>query len=142
MRFPYSQYEVVPNPGAPGRTILFRLVIPVRFVGPKTSRNVYALLDTGADESYITDSMAEKLGVTPLSPDTTTIQSASGELSVVYGNITVEVADEVDLYSFPISVGIVSEDWSEAILGHSFLEHFDATFSYADKLVTLTTPKP
>jgi hypothetical protein len=50
----------------------------------------------------------------------------------------VEVADDEELYSFPIAVGIVSEEWSEAILGHSFLEYFDATFSYADKLVTLT----
>lgn len=138
MKFPYARYEVVRSPGAPGRDILFRPVIPVRIAGPKASRNVYALLDTGADESYITESMARKLGVTPLSEETTTIQSASGELSVVYGNVTVEVADEEDKYSFLIPVGIVSEEWSEAILGHSFLEHFDATFSYAEKRVTLT----
>lgn len=139
MKFAYSKYTVVPSPAAPERTVLFRPVIPVRFLGPSASRNVYALLDTGADESYITESMAEKLGVTPLSAGSSIIQSASGEMSVVYGRITVEIADEDDHFSFPITVGIVGEDWSEAILGHvGFLEHFDATFSYAEKLVTLT----
>jgi predicted aspartyl protease len=136
VKFVYTGYEVNPSPAAPDRTILYRPVIPVRFIGPKASRDVYALLDTGADESYITESMAERLGVIPLSRTTSTIQSASGELSVVYGHITAEVADDEEAYSLTVPVGVV--DWSEAILGHSFLEYFEATFSYAEKLVTLT----
>jgi hypothetical protein len=55
-----------------------------------------------------------------------------------YGRITVEVTDGNELHSFPITVGVISEEWSEAILGHmGFLEFFEATFLYAD-IVTLT----
>jgi predicted aspartyl protease len=136
--FRYTRYEVDPSPGSPERTILYRPVIPVRFLGPKASRDFYALLDTGADESYITESLAAKIGVIPLSDETSVIHSASGGLLAIYGSITVEVADDEEVYSFNIPIGIVSEDWSEAILGHTFLEYFDATFSYRDKLVTLT----
>ena len=139
MKFPYSKYAVVPSPAAPERDVLFRPVIPVRFVGPKAVRDVYALLDTGADESYITESMANKLGVIPLSNSTSVVQSASGKMSIDYGHIVVEIADDTEVLSFPLIVGIVSEDWSEAILGHAgFLEHFDATFSYIDRQVALT----
>lgn len=138
MRFPYSRYEVRPSPGAPDRTILFRPVVPVRLIGPAASRDVYALLDTGADESYITKQLAEKLGVIPVSSEMSTIQSAGGELPVVYGNIAIEIMDEKQVYSLNIPIGVVSEDWSVAILGHSFLEYFEATFSYREKVVVLT----
>jgi predicted aspartyl protease len=137
VRFPYSRYEVRPSPGAPGRTTIYRPVIPVRFIGPQASRDFYALLDTGADESYITESLAEKLGVIPLSQERSSIQSASGELTAVYGNVGVELSDASESHLFTIPVGLVSEDWSEAILGNSFLEYFGATFSYQEKRVTL-----
>ena len=142
MRFPYARYEVRPSPGSPGRTIIYRPVIPVRFIGPKSSRDLYALLDTGADESYITEDLAEKLGVIPLSQEKSSIQSASGELTAVYGSVGVELSDASESYSFTIPVGLVSEDWSEAILGNSFLEYFEATFSYEEKRVTLTLFQP
>ena len=72
MKLPYAEYQVVPSPAAPDRTTLYRPVIRVRLQGPKSSLKVWALLDTGADESYVTQSVAEKLGVLPLSVDTTT----------------------------------------------------------------------
>ena len=138
MRFDYSQYLVEPTPAAPDRRVLYRPVIPVRMSGPQASLTIWALLDTGADESYITESLAKKLGVAPLSNELGTIHSASGAMSVWYGELTVEVGDETDRHSFPVTVGVVGEEWSESILGHlGFLEHFDATFSYADKCVTL-----
>jgi Aspartyl protease len=138
MKFPYAEYQVVPSAAAPDRTILYRPVIRVRFQGPKSFLKVWALLDTGADESYITESVAEKLGVVPLSADAMTIASASGEMNVWYGRVTVEVSDENEVHSFPITVGVVGEEWSESILGHAgFLEHFDTTFSYVGKVVTL-----
>jgi hypothetical protein len=142
MKLPYAEYQVVPSPAAPDRTTLYRPVIRVRLQGPKSFLKVWALLDTGADESYITQSVAEKLGVVPLSVDTATIHSASGEMKVWYGRLTIEVNDDEEVHSFPITVGVVGEEWSESILGHTgFLENFDATFSYADKLVTLIRRK-
>lgn len=143
MKFPYAEYQVVPSPAAPDRASLHRPVVRVRLQGPKSFLKVWALLDTGADESYITQSVAEKLGVVPLSAGAMTIESASGEMKVWYGRLTVEVSDENEVHSFPVTVGVVGEEWSESILGHTgFLEHFDATFSYADKLVTLIRREP
>jgi hypothetical protein len=138
VKFPYRRYAIEPSPGAPTISVISRPIIPVRFSGPAGSLNCYALLDTGADESYITQSIAKKLGVLPLSKVTSTVQSASGQISIVYGEVLVEVADGDERFSRRIAVGITSETWSEAILGHiGFLEYFDATFSYVDQTVTL-----
>jgi predicted aspartyl protease len=142
MRFPYRRYAIEPSPAAPTLSVISRPVIPVRFSGPKGSRNIYALLDTGADESYITMSMAEKLGIAPISDVKSTVQSASGKMSIVYGEVLVDIADGDEQFSHRMTVGITSEAWSEAILGHTgFLEHFDATFSFADQTVTLVVRK-
>ncbi len=138
MRFPYRRYAIEPSPAAPALSVIARPVIPIRFSGPRGAGNFYALLDTGADESYITESMAKKLGIAPLSGAASIVQSASGEMSIGYGEVLVEVGAGDEQFSRRIVVGIATEAWSEAILGHiGFLEHFDATFSYVDQSVTL-----
>jgi hypothetical protein len=64
--------------------------------------------------------------------------SVSGEMPVWYGEIEIEVTDGRDKHDFKTIVGVVSQEWSEMILGHvGFLERFDATFSHADRTVTL-----
>jgi predicted aspartyl protease len=139
MKFPYAEYQVVPSPAAPDRDVLYRPVIRVRFAGAKSAYKVWALVDTGADESYITQSLAEKLGIAPLSDESSTVESASGAMNVWYGRITIDVADTDEVHSFSTIIGVVSEEWSECILSHiGFLEHFDATFSHVDKTITLT----
>jgi predicted aspartyl protease len=138
MKFAYARYQVTPSLTAPNQVILYRPHIPVRFVGPNGFRDVYALVDTGADESFVTESMAEKLGVVPLSDETFLIHSASGSMSVWYGRITIEIADHFDEHSISVVVGVVSQDWTEMILGHiGFLEFFDATFSDTDRTIEL-----
>ncbi len=138
MKFRYRRYAVEPSPAAPNLYVISRPVIPVRFSGPKEARNCYALLDTGADESYITESLAEKLGMAPIPEALGTIQSASGQMSIWYGSGTIEVSDGAERFFAPITLGVVSETWSEAVLGHiGFLDQFDAAFSYADQTVTL-----
>lgn len=140
MRFDYPEYLVAPTPAAPLRESLYRPVIRVKMTGPKASRSIWTLLDTGADESYITESIARKLGVTPLSEERGTINSASGEMQVWYGELTIEVTDGKERHALPIVVGVVPQDWSEMILGHlGFFEHFDAAFSATDRTVTLTS---
>jgi hypothetical protein len=139
MRFSYLPQRVKPTPAAPELDILYRPVIPVRFHGPNGATKVRALLDTGADESYITEAIAAELGVTPVSDEEATIHSASGKMSVWYGRVVIDVSDEFESYSFPLIVGVVTADWDELILGHiGFFEHFDAHFSDADRVVTLT----
>ncbi|MGL4514767.1 MAG: hypothetical protein ACRCT8_16890 [Lacipirellulaceae bacterium] len=45
--------------------------------------------------------------------------------------VSSDVAFELGL--LPLVVGVIQGTWGEPILGHAgFLEHFDATFSYAD----------
>jgi hypothetical protein len=138
MRFSYLPQRVRATPAAPEIEILYRPVIPVRFHGPKGATKVRALLDTGADETYITAAIAAELGVTPVSDHQGTIHSASGKMSVWYGRVVIGVSDLVESYSFPLIVGVVTEDWDEIILGHiGFFEHFDAHFSDVDRIVTL-----
>jgi predicted aspartyl protease len=139
MKFDYPEYLVDPTSAAPERASLFRPVIRVRMTGSKASRTIWALLDTGADESYITESLAVKLGVTPLSAETSTINSASGEMLAWYGQMAVEVSEGHERNRFAMIVGVVQQDWTEMILGHvGFFEHFDANFSDNDRIVTLT----
>lgn len=139
MRFRYLPQHVLPTPAAPHLEILYRPVIPVRYQGPGGTTKVRALLDTGADESYVTQAVATELGLTPVSGERATIHSASGPMSVWYARTTLEVATPEEHYSFPAIVGVVSEAWDELILGHiGFLEFFDATFSHADRIVTLS----
>ena len=139
MKFSYGLYAIEPSPAAPSRFVVARPVIPVRFSGPAGTIDTFALLDTGADESYITKNMADRLGITPVSDAASTVQSASGDMSIVYGEVLLEVEDGSETFAQRITVGIVGEDWSEAILGHiGFLEHFDATFSYFAQVVELT----
>jgi hypothetical protein len=139
MKFDYPRYLVEPSPAAPDTNILYRPVIRVRMSGPKASRSIWALLDTGADESYITESLANKLGVTPVSDKQGTINSASGEMLAWYGTLSLAITDGVEQHQFPITMGVVPQDWSEMILGHvGFFEHFDANFSYTDRVVTIS----
>jgi hypothetical protein len=139
MKFAYAEYLVDPSPAAPDKTSVYRPVIRVRMIGPMASRVIWALLDTGADESYITESLATKLGVMPVSDAQGTIDSASGEMLAWYGALSIEVTDGDEHHTLPITIGVVPQDWSEMILGHiGFFEHFDALFSDADRTVTLT----
>lgn len=138
MTFDYPEYLVAPTPADPERTSLHRPVIRVRMIGPKDSGAFWTLLDTGADESYITESVAKKLGVTPVSNERGTILSASGEMHVWYGELSIEVTDGNESYELSIVAGVVPQDWSEMILGHlGFFEYFDAVFSDTDRTVTL-----
>jgi hypothetical protein len=139
MRFDYPEYFIVPSPAAPGRAFLYRPVIRVRMTGGKASRAIWTLLDTGADESYITESLAAKLGVIPVTDSLEAVASASGELMAWYGKLTLEVSDGQERHVLPITVGVVRQDWSEMILGHlGFFEYFDANFSDVDKTVELS----
>jgi hypothetical protein len=110
MKFDYPEYRVEPSPAAPGKTSLYRPVIRVRMTGSIASRSIWALLDTGADESYITESVAERLGVNPVSEEHGTINSASGEMLAWYGKVSLEVTDGDERHLLPITVGVVPQD--------------------------------
>lgn len=139
MTFDFPEYRVEPSPAAPGRTSLYRPVIRVRMSGQLASRTIWALLDTGADECYITEDLATKLGVSPISDDLGLINSASGEMRAWYGALSIGIAEGEERYDFALVVGVVPQDWSEMILGRTgFFEHFDANFSDVDRKVTLT----
>ena len=127
----------------PGALTIYRPVIPVRFSGKDRSAIIWTLLDTGADESYLTEEMAEFLGIQFLGGETFTVESASGEMPVRYGTCDLEIRQGGEFVAWSISIGIVGETWSEAILGHAgFLQFFDAAYSLTDKLVELTQRKP
>jgi hypothetical protein len=138
LKFPYAAYEV--DPVAFDESLLYRPVIRVRLTGPLGADDFWALLDTGADETYVTQEMAELLGIVPIEHAFGTVHSASGTMTVRYGELGIELDDGIDNCSWKSIVGIVDQDWPEAILGHrGVLEFFDAKFLGAEKSVILSS---
>jgi hypothetical protein len=138
LKFPYAAYEV--DPVAFEGRLLYRPVIRVRLTGPLGASDFWALLDTGADETYVTREMADLLGVVPIEHALGTVHSASGTMTVLYGELGIELDDGIENCSWKSIVGIVEQDWPEAILGHrGVLEFFDAMFLGAEKSVVLSS---
>ena len=140
MRFPYRRYEVSATPASLAEdSILYRPVIPFTLLGRSDALDFFGLLDTGADETYVTRSMADRLGISIDEHLTSIVESASGEMPMRYGTATLEVSDGKESYRWTAIVGIADQDWAEAILGHAgFLEFFDAHFRGHDCEVVLT----
>lgn len=129
MNFPYTPYEVEPTPSQPGITIIYRPIIPVRLTGSIGTAVLYGLLDTGADETILTRAMAELVGIITEPLKTATVMSASGEMTVEYGEVIFEFGRGRGKAQWRAVVGIVDQPWAEAVLGHTaFLRYFDATF--------------
>lgn len=129
MKFPYGQYDVEPTPSQPGVTVVYRPVIPVRLIGVSAAAVFYGLLDSGADETLIPQEVANLVGAERVSDQTGMILSASGEMPVTYGAVTIEFGLGPERYRWRATVGIVDQPWKEALLGHiGFLRYFDVTF--------------
>jgi hypothetical protein len=140
VKFPYRRYEVTAAAGSPAEVAtLYRPVIPFTLVGPAGGLDFFGLLNTGADETYITQAMANRLGLETNEYSTAIVESASGAISIRYGTATLEVSDGHELFRWTTIIGITEEEWAEAILGHAgFLEFFDALFRGYDSEVVLT----
>ncbi|MEX0678230.1 MAG: aspartyl protease family protein [Pirellulales bacterium] len=139
MRFAYGRYEVEPTPSQPGAAIIYRPVIPIRVIGFGADAVFYGLLDTGADETLLTEEMAELVGMEVDASRTAIVTSASGEMSVSYGDVTLEVGRGRARYRWRTTAGVVKQPWREAILGHmGFLRYFDVTFFGETREVRLT----
>jgi hypothetical protein len=120
-------------------TIISRPVIPVRLIGPAGSHVFHGLLDTGADETFITREMADVLGVAIKEDAGYDVMSASGDMAVRCGKLSIQLSQGDEEYRWPLTAGVVDRRWREAILGHAgFLEYFDATFLGAQGEVVLT----
>jgi len=146
LRFPYGQYEVEPTPGQPEQTIVYRPVIPIGITGEAGTAVFYGLLDTGADETLLPKKVADLIGIKANTSQTSTVMSASGEMTVSYGRVTIEIGHGRQKYRWGAIVGIVEQPWQEALLGHiGFLRYFDVTFLGAKQEVKLkrnTIPFP
>jgi predicted aspartyl protease len=131
VRFSYRRYSVDPTPALEVNE-MYRPVIPVRVFGAEDWLDIYALVDTGADESYVTEEMAETIGIQPISNELFVVESASGSIEVPYAEVPIQINDGIEDYRWSAVVGIVAEPWPEAILGHAgFLQYFDAKFSHS-----------
>jgi hypothetical protein len=124
MNFPYIRHRVDASSAIPTGEIA-RPEIPVRMIGPHGSVEVTALIDTGADHVFLSVLLAELLGV---------------EIDQSPGEVEIEVAESSEVYRWQTPVGFIEtgDDLAAAYLGHvGFLEHFKATFDYAEQIVEL-----
>ena len=139
MKFPYSSYEVEPTAAHADVSVVYRPVIPFRGIGKTDVAVFYGLLDTGADETVLPQAIADLIGVVVDPTQTSVATSASGELPIVYGKVTLEIGKGKGRYRWQATVGVVNQPWQEAILGHAgFLHYFNAVFSWSKREVRLT----
>jgi hypothetical protein len=138
MRFPYTAYEVESTPAQPHISVVYRPVIPFRVVGTGGAAVFYGLLDSGADETILPRAMAEFVGAVINPSQTALATSASGEMTVAYGKVTLEVGKGRGRYRWRAIVGVVDQPWEAAILGPAgFLHYFNAAFSWQKREVRL-----
>jgi hypothetical protein len=73
--------------------------------------------------------MADLVGIRIDPAQTGTVFSASGELEVVYGRVTLEIGRGRGRHRWVATVALADQAWQEAALGHlGFLRYFDASF--------------
>jgi predicted aspartyl protease len=140
MNFPYIRHRVDASSAIPTGEIA-RPEIPVRMIGPHGSVEVTALIDTGADHVFLSVLLAELLGVEiDQSPAESAAGAGGNELKIWPGEVEIEVAESSEVYRWQTPVGFIEtgDDLAAAYLGHvGFLEHFKATFDYAEQIVEL-----
>ena len=113
-------------------------IIPFRVISDQGDAVLYGLLDTGADETLLPMAIAEVLGVNLDPRNRGTVLSASGEMSVVYGDISLEIGRGRARYRWHTTVGFLSQPLEEALLGHrGFLQYFDVSFLWVRKEIRL-----
>lgn len=139
MKFSYRAYEVEPTAAQPNIAFVYRPVIPFRIIGSAAAVICYGLLDSGADETILPRAMADLVGIHVDTKQTSVATSASGEMTVAYGDATLEVGKGKGRYRWRTTVGVVDQPWQEAILGHAgFLHYFDALLSWGKSEIRLT----
>jgi len=142
MRFPYQRYAVEASPVFSGG-VVYRPEITLRIIGGAGDAIIHALVDTGADGTLFPRSIAEAIGATIYEKNTATVRGLAGEpLTVVAGEVEVEMVDGGDRHRWNMTVGFTSVDDPQdevAILGHAgFLDYFQATFDGQARELQLT----
>lgn len=133
MKFPYREY-ISQFPGSSDFRLILRPVITIRIAGPRTEARWDALVDTGADETLLPLALAELLGV---DLDRSAIRQAVGIsgnlLTINYGDVELEIANDDHLIRWHTTVGFVDFDATDEgviVLGHGgCLDYFTATFN-------------
>jgi hypothetical protein len=133
MTFPYQRYAVEASPVF-SRGVVYRPEITLRIIGGAGDAIIHALVDTGADGTLFPRSIGEAIGATIYEKSTATVRGLGGEpLTVVAGEVEIEVADGDERHRWTMPVGFTSlQDPQDevAILGHAgFLDYFEATFN-------------
>lgn len=137
MKFSYAGFEVeVPYSNEP--VTVYRPIVPLLVHGPTRSLSLRALLDTGADYCVFSATVARQCGVELDEDRRLTVDGVgSGELEIMPGRVTLEVADEQQQkYAWEAEVYFGEED-GLPLCQVGCLEHFLATFHYGEKQVEL-----
>jgi hypothetical protein len=139
MIYSYVRYLMEPTPTIPSGEV-YRPRVPIRISGPKRSVQIFGLLDTGADHVFVSESLAEVLGV-EISGESGSASDAGGhEIDVWPGSVEIEISQTSQTLRWRADVGFLAgdDDPPIAFLGHvGFLEYFKAIFDYGERTVEL-----
>jgi hypothetical protein len=142
MKFPYQRYAVEASPVF-SRGLVYRPEITLRLIGGAGDATIHALVDTGADGTLFPQSIGEAIGATIYETNTAIVRGLGGELlTVVAGEVEIEVADGDEYHRWKMNVGFTALDDPHdevAILRHAgFLDYLRTTFDGQARELQLT----
>lgn len=113
-------------------------IIPVRFKGPKGTKEVDALIDTGASYVILSWKDAVHLGYNPRDASSVRVATAAGFISIP--EITLHSVEILDLKRQKVKALVkdLSDTGIQAILGWSFLDRFTLKIDPKKKILEIS----
>lgn len=113
-------------------------IIPVRFKGPRGTKEVDALIDTGASYVILSWEDALHLGYNPKLAPSVRIATAAGFISIP--EITLQSVDILDIKRQKVKALVkdLSDTGIQAILGWSFLDKFTIRMDSKKKILEIS----
>ncbi len=139
MIFSYVRYKVELTPTIPSGEV-YRPMVPIRLIGPKSSVQVFGLLDTGADHVFVSMSLADTLGIDVGNESEQALGAGGHSIEVRTGSIEIEITQNGERLRWSVAVGFLAGDDYPPIayLGHAgFLENFTAVFDTTEWSIEL-----
>jgi predicted aspartyl protease len=137
VEFSYTEFPVKALPSAKRTILIARPLIPLTIVYKDRFVQYQALLDTGADYNVFHADIAEYLGIKLTKGKAMRIIGIGGDSLKGYQHqVSIKVGKNLVKTSIIFSRNIPSN--ATAVLGNQgFFNHFQVTFNYKDKIITL-----
>lgn len=121
MKFPYVRHLVDPSPNHPDGN-LWRPEVPLRVFAGGNEPTILALVDSGSDLTLLPHSVADLLGLSLSSAQSTQIGGLAGDTySTPIATVEFEMSDRVVAVRWQAVVGFFDfpDEYAAGVLGHA-----------------------